>query len=133
MKANGLRLQPALGCFAAVALVLSLPTRATAAEPENPGKAAYVRYCSSCHGVDAKGDGPLAGMLTRKPTDLTQIARNANGQYPRQRIGQAIDGTTLVPGHGEVDMPVWGECLGKGSMRHNVLLIEDYIRSIQAK
>jgi hypothetical protein len=64
---------------------------------------------------------------------LTQITQNAGGQFPRRKIGQAIDSTILVPGHGEVDMPVWGERLGRESMRANVPPIEDYIRSIQAK
>jgi mono/diheme cytochrome c family protein len=44
--------------------VASTPASVTA------GAAAYKKYCSFCHGVGAKGDGPLAPKGTM-PADLT--------------------------------------------------------------
>jgi mono/diheme cytochrome c family protein len=35
------------------------------------GKALYTNNCALCHGDGGTGDGPVAGDLERKPTDLT--------------------------------------------------------------
>jgi mono/diheme cytochrome c family protein len=45
------------------------PVRATAASV-TAGAAAYKKYCAFCHGVGAKGDGPLAPKDS-DPPDLT--------------------------------------------------------------
>lgn len=39
-------------------------------------------YCASCHGVDAKGEGPVAKSLNVKPSDLTRIAARSGGKFP---------------------------------------------------
>jgi hypothetical protein len=72
-------------------------------------------------------------MLTTKPTDLTQIAKNAGGQFPLRKLHRTIEGKRPIHGHGEVDMPVWGQRLGTTSVRGETLLIEEYIHSIQVK
>jgi len=36
------------------------------------GAARYARDCSGCHGVDARGNGPAAGALARKPANLAE-------------------------------------------------------------
>lgn len=36
------------------------------------GKEAYERYCSSCHGADGRGDGPVAQFMVVKPRDYTK-------------------------------------------------------------
>ncbi|MEK9137498.1 MAG: c-type cytochrome, partial [Bacteroidota bacterium] len=46
-----------------------LPESAASAEA---GKALYVRYCSTCHGMDGKGDGSAAVYLNPKPRDFTR-------------------------------------------------------------
>ncbi|NDD63710.1 MAG: hypothetical protein EBZ36_07005, partial [Acidobacteria bacterium] len=38
------------------------------------GRKLYVQYCASCHGMDAKGNGPVAAELKTAPTNLTTIA-----------------------------------------------------------
>ncbi len=38
------------------------------------GKALYIKYCSTCHGQEGLGDGPVALRLTTEPPDLTAIA-----------------------------------------------------------
>jgi len=87
------------------------------AEEDVIGAEEYRISCLSCHGVGGKGDGPMAQFLTIKPTDLTQLANNNGGQYPDlkagrfpfQRVFQVIDGRTVVAGHGDRAMPVWGD------------------------
>jgi mono/diheme cytochrome c family protein len=126
----------------AVAFLVLLSTAAVAAEPETPGQVTYVRYCGACHGQDGKGNGPVANWLTAKPTDLTQIAKKAGGEFPMIKVIQAIDGTTTVRAHGDSDMPVWGDRFRaeiEASMNHQaqvrgkIFLIADYLRSIQVK
>ena len=41
------------------------------------GREMYVTYCAACHGVDGKGNGPVASSLKTAPTDLTQLAAMA--------------------------------------------------------
>jgi len=41
---------------------------------EKEGKKLFDTYCTTCHGENAKGDGPLAASLNVKPKDLTSKA-----------------------------------------------------------
>ena len=73
------------------------------------GPALYKAYCASCHGTDAKGDGPMAKSLKVKPSDLTRIAARNGGTFPLMRIERIISGEELpLSGHGTNKMPVWG-------------------------
>lgn len=72
------------------------------------GKGKYTKYCASCHGNAAKGDGPLAQMLIVKPADLTQLSQRNGGQFPFWRVYRMIDGREAVRGHGSREMPMWG-------------------------
>jgi mono/diheme cytochrome c family protein len=67
-------------------------------------------YCASCHGRTGAGDGPVAPSLTRRPADLTRLARGNGGAFPRDRVTATIAGTkgAITPAHGPSDMPVWG-------------------------
>ncbi len=64
-------------------------------------------HCATCHGVEAKGDGPLGEMLTIRPPDLTALSDRNQGVFPLTRILHRIDGTTEVQAHGG-PMPVFG-------------------------
>ena len=73
------------------------------------GPELYKAYCASCHGADAKGDGPMTASLRVKPSDLTRIAARNGGTFPLMRIESIISGETLPStGHGSSQMPVWG-------------------------
>ena len=96
-------------------------------------------------------DGRGAGFLTRlfrgvDPGDLTQLAKNNEGEFPFDRIFQIIDGRDEVTAHGERKMPVWGDlCMGQSMseygpdelnelrIRSRVLELVYYIQSIQEK
>lgn len=124
----------ALGTVAAGTMMLCLTTPAVAAGRVGEGKVKYERYCSSCHGTSGKGDGPVASSLTAKPTDLTQIAKTAGGEFPTARVMQSIDGTLLVRAHGSAEMPVWGQRFQhRVTAQGDILLITEYLRSIQEK
>ena len=73
------------------------------------GPALSKAYCASCHGADAKGNGPMAKSLKVKPADLTRIAARNGGTFPLMRIERIISGEEQPPsGHGTSEMPVWG-------------------------
>ncbi|MCG2626947.1 cytochrome c [Bradyrhizobium sp. WYCCWR 13023] len=84
-------------------------TAAAQAEDVDIGKGEFQSSCASCHGVDARGKGPVSAQLRVPPADLTMLAKNNNGVFPTDALYQAIDGTKTVPAHGTREMPVWGE------------------------
>ena len=105
------------------------------------GKAAYGKYCASCHGADGKGQGPAAASLKNPLPDLTLLAKNNGGEFPTMRVLHAIDGTLYLAGHGSREMPVWGEQLEAGAItgttgarkREVLNFVVSYVQSLQAK
>jgi len=101
------------------------------------GRVIYERYCASCHGVSARGDGALAPDLQVPPTDLTGLAAKSGGKFPFDAVAKAIDGRKTTRGHGAPDMPVWGEIFpktagtGAASVTTAVGRITHYLWSIQ--
>jgi mono/diheme cytochrome c family protein len=77
------------------------------------GKELYQRFCASCHGIEGRGDGPVAGYLKVEVPDLALIARRARGVYPHDRVVRIIDGRHIIAAHGSRTMPVWGEELSR--------------------
>lgn len=71
------------------------------------GKREFDANCASCHGGNGKGNGPLAELLSKRPTDLTTLAKRNDGLLPMARLYEVIDGAN-VPLHCTRDMPVWG-------------------------
>jgi mono/diheme cytochrome c family protein len=72
------------------------------------GSDLYRNYCAVCHGTSARGDGPLADKMKKRPPDLTQFSIQHGGTFPAAMVTSIIDGRHPVPGHGGPDMPVWG-------------------------
>lgn len=79
------------------------------------GKRVYDNSCASCHGVAAKGDGPLARYLVKPSPDLTLLARHNGEVFPRDRVAEVIDGrtSTEIGPHGSREMPIWGDVFRK--------------------
>src|SRR5215831_8025682 len=73
------------------------------------GSDLFRNYCAVCHGTSARGDGPLADKMKKRPPDLTQFTIQHGGTFPAAMIASIIDGRRPVPGHGGPDMPVWGD------------------------
>ena len=82
---------------------------AAQAEDSDIGKAEFQSSCASCHGIDAKGKGPVSDLLKVPPPDLTVLARNNNGVFPTNAAYEIINGMKTVPAHGTREMPIWGE------------------------
>jgi hypothetical protein len=56
------------------------------AQDEDIGKIEFQSNCASCHGIGAKGDGPMSGELKRRPADLTVLAKKNNGIFPLNSV-----------------------------------------------
>ena len=77
------------------------------------GQQMYVNYCAPCHGIDAKGHGPVAPVLKVPPTDLTLLSSKNNGKFPDAHIVTVLQNGANMPAHGTAQMPVWGPIFGK--------------------
>ena len=127
----------ALGCGARPG-----PDLAASAQPEllRSGARDYRHHCATCHGLEGRGDGPTASVLTTPPADLTQIAARRGGEFPRLEIAYVIDGRFEVGAHGSREMPVWGTAfreglpddeLGEAIVRGRIEALVEYLVSIQ--
>lgn len=123
-----------------MALCVLLARRSNGDEA-NPGRAAYLKYCSPCHGSGGQGDGVAATVMRPKPTDLTQLAKARGGKFPYVQVKDIIDGRKRIAAHGTSEMPVWGEIFtvekaagqGDAHVRGKVQLITDYLATIQVQ
>jgi mono/diheme cytochrome c family protein len=88
---------------------VALGFAAAAHAEDDVGKALFQSSCASCHGADAKGNGPLGAQLKVAPPDLTVLAKRNNGVFPSDALYHTIDGSKAVPAHGSREMPIWGE------------------------
>ena len=92
-----------------IAVLLCLIAQpAVADEALEQGKADFGHLCGPCHGASARGDGPQAPHLKRKPADLTVITVKY-GRFPEDRVFETISGVDMPEGHGTREMPSWGD------------------------
>jgi len=123
---------------------IALAALCAAAQAQDPnvglGQRLFRAHCASCHGEDARGDGWMAQYLTRRPANLTLLAKRSGGVFPADDVRATIDGRNDVKLHGPRDMPVWGERyeynLGGGSdpvgaARRRIDALVDYLRTLQ--
>jgi mono/diheme cytochrome c family protein len=104
------------------------------------GRVLFRTHCATCHGDDAKGDGPMTDSLRYRPPDLTLIARRHRGSFPVDKVDRIIDGRRAVKGHGGPEMPVWGDAFktqdagyDEAAVRAKISALVEYLRSIQAR
>lgn len=110
------------------------------------GQRAYETHCASCHGMGARGDGPMKPFLTVAPSDLTTIAKRNGGAFPEQLVWEMIDGRSSVSigPHGSREMPIWGqefrdEARRRGDMapewsaRNRIVALLGYLDRLQQK
>jgi mono/diheme cytochrome c family protein len=125
--------------FLAVLLSVVCSTAFAADYTARSGQELYGKFCASCHGVSAKGDGPIAKSLKTSPSDLTLIGKRY-GQFPAKRVEEVVDGRVKVDAHGPSAMPVWGEEFtrsqaGEAQAERDAATvihkIVEYLRSIQ--
>jgi mono/diheme cytochrome c family protein len=103
------------------------------------GKQTYLHYCASCHGADARGDGPAASVLKTAPPDLTTLAKRHDGKFPYDYVSDVLRFGTRINAHGSSDMPIWGPILGSmdnydlATVRKRIKDLSDYLSSLQQK
>lgn len=138
--------------WTAVAFIASLIAHDAAHSQEGgPGKIQYLYSCASCHGPHGKGDGLIARLLKRPPTDLTKLSLDNKGVFPFSRIYDVIDGRFGVEAHGSREMPLWGQLyqpwstpkaqpapyvsneLGEAIVHDRILALIAYIETLQQK
>jgi mono/diheme cytochrome c family protein len=105
------------------------------------GAELFISLCASCHGAQARGDGPVAPLLVTPPSDLTRIAQRNGGRFTADTVQRFIDGREVRRTHGPRDMPVWGRMLyfsaeedDRAARAHadaEIAKIVEYLRSIQ--
>lgn len=127
------------GAGAVVGLVL-LAACTPPAPPEISGRALFAANCVGCHGVSARGDGPAASGLPKRPADLTRIAARNGGDFPTARVMSTINGyfrpgSSVMPHFGDVTGgPTVLVDSGDGIMTpapEGLVALADYLRSVQ--
>jgi mono/diheme cytochrome c family protein len=103
------------------------------------GKEMFTSYCASCHGKDAKGNGPAANALKQLPADLTTLAKRNAGKYPTDKVTSILRGQTSLMAHGDQEMPVWGPVFWRMSqgreeqVQMRIGNLNRYLESLQEK
>jgi nucleotide-binding universal stress UspA family protein len=123
--------------MAMVFALLLFPAAALAQTPEvvtnkqtNTGGEVFRTYCASCHGTSARGDGPLASSMVRKPANLSEIAKRNGGVFPTELVFRTIDGRQPIKGHGGADMPAWGDVFSKSREAGDTERVKAVIQSL---
>ena len=132
------------GLVAAAALLMGYSVSAFEAVSlaDYSGEEIYGRFCASCHGEMAHGDGPVARSLGVMVPDLTKITQRY-GNFPTNVIRDTIDGRgARIDAHGSRTMPVWGyefwveeggDVTAQQEMRKTIAKLVEYLRSIQVE
>ncbi len=97
----------------------------------------YINNCAVCHGVDGKGNGPMAKQLARPPKDLTLLSKKNGGSFPETAVYNIIDGRRVSDFHGQ-EMPIWGERFrtiegDEAAVDKRISNIIEYLESIQVE
>ncbi len=102
--------------------------------PANSGTTMYVNYCAPCHGLDGKGNGPVAIAMKQQPTDLTVLSKNNGGNFPDSHIAAVLKVGAPNPAHGTAQMPIWGQMFGTSEQSAlRIRNLTTYIRDLQVK
>lgn len=106
-----------------------------------PALELYQQLCSSCHGAEGRGNGPVASLIKIGVPDLTRIAYRDGGEFPTEDVRRAIDGRWDRRAHGARDMPVWGwqlyDSAASGDAQERAVVdsmidrLVEYLRGIQ--
>jgi cytochrome c oxidase cbb3-type subunit 3 len=75
------------------------------------GRTVYLARCATCHGVEGRGDGPIAGSLLGPPVGNIGDGKWKHGDRPEdvvRVISQGIEGTRMAG---------WGLALAPSQLR----------------
>jgi mono/diheme cytochrome c family protein len=99
----------------------------------------FANYCTSCHGTDGKGYGPVTVSRSVPPIDLTVLSRKNHGTFPQVHVVHVLKYGAAVPSHTSVEMPVWGLILGKINLKDpregqlRIRSLSGFLETIQVK
>ncbi len=102
------------------------------------GKEIFDSYCASCHGLDGKGNGPVAPAIRSGVPDLTTLVRK-KGKFPTAELEKFILGEgKRAAAHGSREMPVWGPLFRHVENDQDLGLVRarrvvEYIQSLQRR
>jgi mono/diheme cytochrome c family protein len=102
------------------------------------GEQMYAAYCASCHGANARGDGPAASALNKRVPDLTALAAQNEGRYPGHRVMLVLSQFDTSHGRGSADMPDWYPALRSLSRSYpytahlRAFNLANYLKTLQA-
>lgn len=105
------------------------PDEEETAQARELGASLFAEVCSDCHGLDARGEGPIAKGLTSTPADLTRISERRGGRFPLEEMRQIVDGRSLA-GHRGFEMPKWGDFF-ENDPEAKIEALVRYLESIQ--
>lgn len=91
-----------------VSAVLAFAAAPGSAQDLETGGHLYMRYCAACHGMEGRGDGEMATILTIRPADLTGLSDRNRGVFPVLAVARQIDGRDPTLAHGGT-MPLFGD------------------------
>ncbi len=103
------------------------------------GEQMFKQYCATCHGADAKGNGPLAPFLKTQPPDLTTLAKRHLGKFPYEYVANILEFGPGVSEHGSSDMPTWGPIFryydkqNERIVKQRIRNLCNYLASLQGK
>ena len=139
----------ALAIGSALSTSLPQPASAQTVTGAELGRHEFETNCAICHGIDARGGGPMRPFLARVPADLTGLARRNGGVFPKDAVAELIDGrASAEPGpHGTREMPIWGNVYREQSdyqmrgmpfpsewtVRGRILALTDYLSTLQQR
>lgn len=103
-------------------LAMGLGSVTASAEQSNAfaGRQVFDNYCFVCHGMDGKGNGPLAKQLPKEPSNLADNSKMMN--RTDKQLTQIVEGTV---DHGLIrgKMPKWNLALSPTQIQSVVAYI----------
>ncbi len=97
------------------------------------GKSSFNARCAVCHGENGKGDGSVAGLFQVPPADLTKLSERAGGAFPFSATYQSIATGLSQMGHGNSEMPVWGDYFLADTLEDRGLSASDVTQIVQGR
>jgi len=113
------------------------PKKTPTAPVELSGGELFKSCCATCHGTDAKGNGPMAAVLKVPPPDLTILSKRNNGKFPADHVATVLKNGVDVSAHGTAEMPIWGSTFADIKTHRVVTMrvtdVTRYLESLQSK
>lgn len=122
--------------------VLGLAGCTAPSQPVSVGRAAFTENCSSCHGAQGRGDGPMSVFVSTGVPNLRQLRQRSGGEFPKTYVIEVV--TRISDLHDDiVAMPDFGTLLGASPTVYmaadgqriktdsTILAIVDYLESVQ--